>query len=62
MEASGLIARTVRDTVTPPEVDYALTALGTRFVEPVEALYGWARDNADALDALTPRERSCRRA
>nr|WP_255476464.1 MULTISPECIES: helix-turn-helix domain-containing protein [unclassified Novosphingobium] len=61
MEASGLLARTTRDDVAPPEVDYALTALGRRFVVPVEALYGWARDNADALDALTPRARSRRR-
>lgn len=61
MEASGLLARTTRDDVAPPEVDYALTALGQRFVVPVEALYGWARDNADALDALTPRARSRRR-
>ena len=52
MEASGLVSRRVYGTV-PPAVDYTLTPLGHRFVEPLELLYGWARQNADALDALT---------
>jgi DNA-binding HxlR family transcriptional regulator len=59
MEASGLIDRHVRSTI-PPMVEYRLTPLGQRFVEPVELLYGWGRDNADALDALVPRARSRR--
>jgi len=54
MEASGLLTRTVHGTV-PPAVDYRLTALGRRFVEPVEALYAWGRENADALDQLGAR-------
>ncbi len=54
MEASGLVSRHVHGTV-PPAVDYTLTPLGRRFVEPIELLYGWARDNADALDALAVR-------
>lgn len=54
MEASGLVARRVHGTV-PPAVDYTLTPLGRRFVEPLELLYGWARQNADALDAFTAR-------
>ncbi|SHO62764.1 transcriptional regulator, HxlR family [Pseudoxanthobacter soli DSM 19599] len=54
MEASGLVSRHVHGTV-PPAVDYSLTPLGRRFVEPIELLYGWARDNADALDALAVR-------
>ena len=54
MEASGLLTRTVHGTV-PPAVDYTLTALGRRFVEPVEALYAWGRENADALDQLGAR-------
>ena len=54
MEASGLLTRTVHGTV-PPAVDYRLTALGQRFVEPVEALYAWGRENADALDQLGAR-------
>jgi DNA-binding HxlR family transcriptional regulator len=54
MEASGLVSRRVYGTV-PPAVDYSLTPLGKRFVQPIELLYAWGRDNADALDALTAR-------
>jgi DNA-binding HxlR family transcriptional regulator len=57
MEAAGLVTRRVYGTV-PPAVDYTLTPLGRRFVEPIELLYGWARDNADALDAWKSRGRA----
>lgn len=59
MEASGLVSRHVQGSV-PPAVEYRLTDLGERFVEPVELLYAWGRDNADALDRLTPRATSRR--
>lgn len=59
MEASGLLTRHVAGTV-PPAVEYRLTVLGHRFVEPVELLYAWGRTNADALDALKPRPTSRR--
>ena len=59
MENSGLLTRHVRGTV-PPAVEYRLTALGRRFLEPVELLYAWGRANDDALDALGPRSRSRR--
>jgi DNA-binding HxlR family transcriptional regulator len=59
MEASGLVDRQVEATV-PPRVDYGLTALGFRFIEPLEQLYDWGRANADALDALKPRPTSRR--
>jgi DNA-binding HxlR family transcriptional regulator len=59
MEASGLLTRHVRSTI-PPVVEYQLTALGRRFVEPVELLYAWGRDNADALSLLVPRPSSRR--
>jgi DNA-binding HxlR family transcriptional regulator len=59
MEASGLLSRHVLSTI-PPMVEYRLTDLGKRFVEPVEMLYGWGRDNADALDLLVPRASSRR--
>ncbi len=49
MEGSGLITRQV-ESAMPPIVEYRLTPLGRRFVEPVELLYAWGRDNADALD------------
>ncbi len=60
MEASGLLTRHVAGTV-PPAVEYRLTALGERFVEPVELLYGWGRANADALDQMGERATSRRR-
>ncbi len=59
MEESGLLSRHV-ESVMPPSVEYRLTPLGRRFVEPVELLYAWGRDNADALDALRPRATSRR--
>jgi DNA-binding HxlR family transcriptional regulator len=59
MEESGLITRHVQGTI-PPAVEYRLTELGLRFVELVEMLYGWGRENADALDRLRAR-RSSRR-
>lgn len=51
MEADGLVTRRVYGTV-PPAVDYSLTPLGKRFVEPLELLYSWGRENSDALDQL----------
>ena len=59
MEHAGLVRRHVEGTV-PPAVEYSLTDLGRRFVEPIELMYGWARDNNDALDALRGRETSRR--
>lgn len=51
MEADGLVTRRVYGTV-PPAVDYTLTPLGKRFVEPIELLYDWGRANSEALDDL----------
>jgi DNA-binding HxlR family transcriptional regulator len=59
MEHAGLVDRRVKGSV-PPAVEYSLTPLGRRFIEPVEMMYAWARDNPDALDALRPRETSRR--
>ncbi len=59
MEGTGLITRHVAGTV-PPAVEYRLTDLGWRFVEPVELLYAWGRANADALDELGSRPTSRR--
>lgn len=59
MEESGLLSRHV-ESVMPPAVEYRLTPLGRRFVEPIESLYAWGRDNADALDLLRPRATSRR--
>jgi len=59
MEGSGLVSRHVQGTV-PPAVEYRLTPLGSRFVEPVELLYAWGRENPDALDELRERPGSRR--
>lgn len=59
MEASGLIERHVVSAM-PPAVEYKLSPLGIRFVEPVQQLYDWGHENADALDALNPRPASRR--
>ncbi|KQT46317.1 HxlR family transcriptional regulator [Aureimonas sp. Leaf454] len=59
MEESGLVTRHVKATI-PPAVEYRLSDLGQRFVEPVEMLYAWGRANADALDRLAVRPTSRR--
>lgn len=41
LERDGMVERTVR-TTTPPQVDYALTALGQSLSEPVRQLAEWA--------------------
>ncbi|MFM0084815.1 winged helix-turn-helix transcriptional regulator [Paraburkholderia sediminicola] len=53
MEAGALIERNVVSTM-PPAVEYRLSPLGVRFVEPVQCLYDWGIENAKALDALSP--------
>ncbi len=59
MEASDLVSRHVYGSV-PPAVEYRLTPLGSRFIEPVELLYAWGRKNPDALDELRARPTSRR--
>lgn len=51
LEADKLIARKVFQVV-PPMVEYSLTDLGERFVEPLMSLYDWAAENALLLDTL----------
>lgn len=41
LERDGMVERTVRAT-TPPQVDYALTALGQSLSEPLRRLAEWA--------------------
>lgn len=48
LERDGLVDRTVHPT-TPPQVEYALTALGRSLAEPLHALGGWARDHLAAV-------------
>jgi DNA-binding HxlR family transcriptional regulator len=42
LERDGMVRRTVCAT-TPPQVEYALTALGRSLYEPVRQLAQWAR-------------------
>jgi len=58
LERDGMVERTVRAT-TPPQVDYALTALGRSLSEPVRKLAQWAHshlatihENRSRYDAL----------
>ena len=56
LEGKGLITRQIHQ-IMPPNVEYSLTALGKVFVEPIEQLYLWGIDHADALEALATNER-----
>ncbi|UMM09408.1 helix-turn-helix transcriptional regulator [Gluconobacter frateurii] len=56
LEEKGLINRQIHQ-IMPPNVEYSLTALGKVFVEPIEQLYLWGIDHAEALEALETNER-----
>jgi DNA-binding HxlR family transcriptional regulator len=56
MEADGLLDRKVYPVV-PPMVEYSLTTLGKRFLEPMEMLDDWARRNDDAVRRLKSRKK-----
>src|SRR3954452_859980 len=49
LERDGLVSREVRPT-TPPQVEYALTALGRSLGAPINALTAWAADNQAAIE------------
>lgn len=50
LEEHGFVSRTVTP-VNPPQVEYALTDLGSEFLEPVRALAEWVMDNTPRMDA-----------
>jgi DNA-binding HxlR family transcriptional regulator len=50
LEENGFVSRTVTPA-TPPQVEYALTKLGTEFLTPVRALAEWAIKNSSRMDA-----------
>ena len=50
LEENGFVSRTVTP-VTPPQVEYALTKLGTDFLMPVQSLAEWAIRNSSRMDA-----------
>lgn len=51
LEEMGLVTREVHQ-VMPPVVEYRLTALGRKMVEPVEMLYRWGAEHAAVLDRV----------
>ena len=50
LERDGFVTRTVTPT-TPPQVEYALTDLGSGLLEPVRALAAWTVANADRIES-----------
>ena len=50
LERDGMVSRTVRPA-TPPQVEYALTAMGRDLAGPIAALADWTISHADAIDA-----------
>ena len=48
LEQDGFVSRTVHAEV-PPRVDYALTALGNSFLEPMTSLVRWADGHHHAI-------------
>lgn len=51
LELYGLIDRDVQQ-IMPPVVEYRLTPLGQKFIEPIEMLYHWGIDNETALNQV----------
>lgn len=45
LERDGFVSRAVTSTI-PPRVDYALTALGSEVMEPLDVLARWALTNS----------------
>jgi DNA-binding HxlR family transcriptional regulator len=50
LEENGFVTRTVTP-VKPPQVEYALTALGEDFLRPVSGLAGWVAANSERITA-----------
>ncbi|MEJ7637387.1 MAG: helix-turn-helix domain-containing protein [Singulisphaera sp.] len=56
LEADGMLDRTVY-AVVPPKVEYKLTALGRRFVEPIAALCEWGQEHRADLEIVRANRR-----
>jgi len=50
LEGNGFVTRTVTP-VKPPQVEYALTELGEKFLLPVRGLAEWVKANSDQITA-----------
>lgn len=48
LEEDGFVSRTVHD-VMPPQVEYALTEMGASFLDPLQALIGWAEAHQHSI-------------
>ncbi len=48
LEDWGVVKRTVYDVV-PPHVEYSLTSLGEKMVEPIALIHGWAQQNREEI-------------
>ena len=51
LEGNGLLKRRVYAEV-PPRVDYSLTPLGKKFLEPVTSLCAWAQAHRSDLETV----------
>jgi DNA-binding HxlR family transcriptional regulator len=49
LERDGMVTRTVHPTV-PPQVEYALTLLGSSLAGPIRALGDWARAHIEEIE------------
>ena len=49
LERDGMVSRTVYPTL-PPQVEYALTAMGRSLAEPLGALGAWAGAHLEQID------------
>jgi DNA-binding HxlR family transcriptional regulator len=54
LEENGFVSRTVTP-VTPPQVEYALTELGSDFLAPVQTLAEWVVSNSHRMDSARQR-------
>jgi DNA-binding HxlR family transcriptional regulator len=50
LERNGFVSRTVTPT-KPPQVEYALTNLGSEFLGPVRELAEWVVENSPRMDS-----------
>lgn len=54
LEENGLVKRTLFPCI-PPRVEYELTSLGWKLVEPLVAVYNWAIENRQEMLAARTR-------
>lgn len=60
LEDWGVVHREVHDVV-PPHVEYSLTGLGEKLVEPIALIHVWAKENSADVAAVFERRLSAKR-